>query len=89
MTDNIQLEFSKLSQEVTSGTVSVAIEIYRPEGQEDWHLEVVDEYSNSTVWDSTFATDTDALNEANRLITEQGISSFIGPEGGEDKRGWL
>ena len=67
----------------------MAIEIYRLENHDCWHLEVVDEYSNSTVWDTAFPTDAEALDAAKRSIAEEGYESFIGPEGGEDKEEWL
>ena len=67
----------------------IGIEIYRLENHDCWHLEVVDEYSNSTVWDTAFPTDAEALDAAKRSIAEEGYESFIGPEGGEDKEEWL
>jgi len=41
-------------------------------------LEGVDEYENSTVWDTAFESDQDALDEALRTIKEDGIESLIG-----------
>jgi hypothetical protein len=61
------------------------VEIYHAEN-EDWILEVVDEYDNSTVWDNLFPTDQAALGEAIRTIDEQGIDAVIDPPPGQDKR---
>jgi uncharacterized protein len=41
-------------------------------------LEVADEYWNSTVWDTPFASDREALAEALKTIDEDGIESLIG-----------
>lgn len=75
---------SPLSQELSSGNQAVRAEIYKLEGGHRWCLEVVDEYNNSTVWDDTFETDSDALNEAKRIIRDDGICALIGPEGDEE-----
>ena len=68
---------SPLTQSVTRDGKSVQIDIYR-DGEGGWILEVVDEYGNSTVWDDSFATDQDALDEALKTIAEDGIDSLIG-----------
>ena len=75
---------SPLSQELSNGNQAVRAEIYKLEGGHRWCLEVVDEYNNSTVWDDTFETDSDALNEAKRIIRDDGICALIGPEGDEE-----
>tara|TARA_R110001592_G_scaffold224197_1_gene479759 strand:- start:1291 stop:1551 length:261 start_codon:yes stop_codon:yes gene_type:complete len=75
---------SPLSRDLFSGNQSVRVEIYKLEGESRWCLEVIDEYNNSTVWDDTFETDSDALNEAQRIIRDDGICALIGPEGDEE-----
>ncbi len=75
---------SPLSQELSSGNQAVRVKIYKLEGNRRWCLEVVDEYNNSTVWDDTFETDADALNEVQRIIRDDGIGGLIGPEGDEE-----
>ena len=57
MNDEPELELSILSQELKSGGRTVSVEIYRLEGDEEWALEIVDEFNNSTVWDDTFPTE--------------------------------
>ena len=54
---------SPLSQSVTRDGKTVQIDIYE-NGEGGWLLEVVDEYGNSTVWDDSFTSDRDALDEA-------------------------
>jgi len=39
----------------------------------------VDEYGNSTVWNDQFDTDQAALDEAKKVIREEGIEALIGP----------
>lgn len=69
---------SPLTQLVTRDDETVSVEIYE-DGEDRWLLEVVDEFGNSTVWDATFESDQDALDEALRTINEDGIDSLIGP----------
>lgn len=68
---------SPLAQSVTRDGKTVSVEIYE-DGEGCWLLEVVDEYGNSSVWDSAFATDQEALDEALKTIAEDGIHSLIG-----------
>lgn len=78
MNDEPKLELSELSQEVSSGGRTVSVEIYRLEGDEEWGLEICDEYNNSTVWDDTFSTEAAALTEAKKAILEERITNYIG-----------
>jgi uncharacterized protein len=59
---------------------TVEVQIYSS-GQNDWILEVVDEYGNSTVWDDPFDTDDEAYSEFRRTLAEEGIESMIGKAG--------
>ncbi|MDG6100144.1 hypothetical protein EXU34_22030 [Alteromonas sp. ZYF713] len=80
MNEEPQLEFSELSQEISSAGQTVRVEIYRMEGESGWLLEVTDEFNNSTVWDDPFETDVKALVEVKKAILEEGILSLIGPD---------
>lgn len=71
------LNHSPLAQSVTRNGKTVRIEIYE-DREGGWLLEVVDEYGNSNVWESSFASDREALNEALKTIDEEGIESLIG-----------
>ena len=71
---------SSLSQVVERDGRSVEVEIYE-DGMGGWLLEVVDEFGNSSVWDQSFETEQDALDEALKTIREEGIESLIGVEG--------
>ena len=75
---------SPLAQAVTRNGRAVQIDIYE-NSEGGWLLEVVDEYGNSTVWDDSFASDREALDEALKTIDEDGIDSLIGaPPGGRE-----
>ena len=79
MTETDDLEepkMSPLSCEVTSDGVTVQVDIYS-DGKHGWILEVVDEEGASTVWDDIFFTDQSALDEALRVIEEEGIRTFF------------
>lgn len=77
MEDEFDLEMSPLCQELSADGKTVQVDIYRGNGS-DWHLEVVDEFGNSTVWDDQFPTDQEALDEAKATIKDEGIDSLIG-----------
>lgn len=76
--EDFNVNMSELSQTIRRGEFSVQVDIYEAENG-SWILEVIDKYNNSTVWDDTFATDQEALDEVNRTISEEGIESLIGP----------
>jgi len=88
MNEELKLEISTLSQDVSSGNRTVRVEIYRLEGETTWALEVVDEYNNSTVWDDTFATESAALTEAKKTILADGVNSLVGPKDGKSDDKW-
>jgi hypothetical protein len=88
MSNEPKLEVSPLSQEISSGGITVSIEIYRLEGEGSWTLEVVDEHNNSTVWDDTFETESAALTEAKKVILSEGVSSLVGPVDGKSDDKW-
>ena len=71
---------SPLSQVVERDGRAVRVGIYE-DGKGGWLLEVVDEFRNSSVWDQSFQTEEDALDEALKTIREEGLESLIGPKG--------
>lgn len=75
---------SPLTQSITRDGKTLQIHIYE-DGEGGWLLEVEDEYGNSTVWDDSFSSDRDALDEALNAITEDGIDSLIGAPAKEKK----
>jgi hypothetical protein len=77
--DETDLIYSKHCQSITQNGQTVKVEIYSS-GKNDWILEVVDEDSNSTVWDDPFETDDEAFQEFERTLKEEGIESMIGLE---------
>jgi hypothetical protein len=80
MEEEFELEMSPLCQDLTDNGKTVRVEIYRGGGS-NWHLEVVDEFNNSTVWEDQFATDAEALAEAKATIKDEGIDILIGMPG--------
>ena len=56
---------------------SVEVQVYE-DGAGGWLLEIVDEYWNSTCWQSPFEPAEDAFDEATKTIKEEGIDTFIG-----------
>lgn len=68
---------SPLTRSVTRDGKTVQVDIYE-NGEGGWLLEVVDEYGNSTVWDDSFTSDREALDEALKTIDEDGIVTLIG-----------
>ena len=77
MEEEFELEESPLRQKISASGKTVEVQIYRGGGS-DWHLEVVDEFGNSTVWDDQFKSDQEALDEAKSTIKDEGIESLIG-----------
>jgi len=67
---------SGLSQPITVEGHELQIEIYSLEGEPKWSLEVIDEDATSSVWDDLFDSDQEALDEALRVIGEEGLSAF-------------
>jgi hypothetical protein len=68
---------SPLSQRITRDGMTIDVRIFRGEHEAAWILEVVDHADGSTVWDETFQTEQDALNEVLRTIDDEGISCFL------------
>ena len=83
MKDEPKLIISNMSQELSSGSRTLNVEIYRLENESEWTLEIEDEFNNSTVWYQTFETESAALVEAKKSILAEGVKSFIGPEDGK------
>jgi len=79
MDDDYEIVMSPLCREVTRDGSTVEILIYRGEHDDEWILEVVDEYGGSTVWDDPFPMEKFALDEAMRVIEEEGITAFMRP----------
>lgn len=75
--EEIELIHSKYCQSVSRDGKTVRVEIYSS-GKDDWILEVVDEYGNSTVWDEPFSSDDEAFQEFQRTLKEEGIDELIG-----------
>ena len=77
MDDEYKIINSPLSQTITRDGTSIEVKIYRGEHEAEWLLEVVDQAGGSTVWDDTFVTEQDALNEVFQTIAAEGIGCFL------------
>ena len=82
--DNQAPKHSPLDQSVTRDGKTVYIEIYE-DGEGGWLLEVEDAYGNSNVWEESFSSDREALDEAFRTIEEEGIDALIGAPSDRNK----
>lgn len=80
MEDEPILQISPLSQMISSGGKTVRVEIFKLDDEDEWSLEIEDEFGYSSAWDETFKTETAALTEAKKAILAEGISSFVEPE---------
>jgi hypothetical protein len=82
--EDIEIEYSTLSQSLNRDGVAVEIQIYRIEGSgAGWTLEVEDEEGGSTVWDDEFKIEQAALDEVMKTIKEEGMSVFLRPPDNE------
>jgi uncharacterized protein len=77
MDDEYRITKSPLSRKISREGTSVEVLIYRGERDKGWILEVVNQLGGSTVWDDTFETEQDALNEVFQTIAAEGMASFL------------
>lgn len=80
MTDFPDIIRSPLSQAFTADGLTVQVEIYRVDGTDGWTLELVDEEGGSTVWQDSFATDTEAFAEFTDGVEQLGLAKLIDPD---------
>ena len=77
MDDEYKIINSPLSQKLSRDGMTIEVMIYRGEHDAEWILEVIDHAGGSTVWEATFATEQDALNEVFQTIATEGIGCFV------------
>ena len=77
MNDEFKIINSPLGQRITRDGTTIDVQIYRGEHEPAWILEVVDSAGGSTVWEDTFQTEQDALNEVFQTIASEGIGCFL------------
>lgn len=77
MNDEPEIITSRLSRKITRDGMTIDVQIYRGEQDSVWVLEVIDQAGGSTVWDETFQTEQDALNEVFQTIASEGIGCFL------------
>lgn len=76
------VEYSKLNRRIddADGIRAVEVYIYRPAGEKEWTLEVVNHENTSWLWDIPFVTDAEALAEVNAQLDVYGMDVFYQPE---------
>ena len=77
MDDEYKIINSPLSQKLSREGMTIEVMIYRGEHDAEWILEVIDHAGGSTVWEATFASEQDALNEVFQTIAAEGIGCFV------------
>lgn len=75
--DDYEIENSPLSRKISRDGTTIEVCIYRGGDDRNWTLEVVDHEGASTVWNETFETDQQALDEVLRTIDQEGINAFL------------
>lgn len=78
MNEEYEVKMSPLSQLMEVGGKKIDVHIYE-DGDGGWILEVVDQFNNSTVWDDSFPSDQEAMQELQSTIQEEGVDALIGP----------
>ena len=85
MPDDPKIIQSELTRTIEAEGTLVGVLIYRHLGETEWTLEILDQNGNTTIWDDKFATEEDALAEANTAINTEGIWSFVHEDDEEDE----
>ncbi|WP_254514773.1 hypothetical protein [Novosphingobium sp. G106] len=78
MTDGeTKVVISQLSRRVTLEGVTVDVQIYRFEDEDEWVLVVANESGSSKVWDEVFPSDIEAMAAFQIVVAEEGLSAFL------------
>lgn len=68
---------SDLSRRVTLEGLTVDVQIYRFEDEDEWVLVVANESGSSKVWDEVFPSDIEAMAAFQIVVAEEGLSAFL------------
>jgi hypothetical protein len=68
---------SSLSGSQSKDGISVEVNIFRLEHEDQWTLEVVNEKGTSIVWDSQFADDDSAFQAFEQVVADEGMTTFL------------
>lgn len=68
---------SSLSGSQSKDGVSVEVNIFRLENEDQWTLEVVNETGTSIVWDDQFADDDTAFMAFEQAVVDEGMATFL------------
>ena len=76
------ITMSRLCQEITREGQTIDVLIY-DDGAAGWLLEVVDVHGTSLVWDDSFATDQEALDEVFAALDDECMQGFFAGDHGD------
>lgn len=68
---------SGLSGSQSKDGVSIEVNIFRLENEDQWTLEVVNEKGTSIVWDDEFFDDGEAFRAFEQVVAEEGMATFL------------
>lgn len=68
---------SSLSGSQSKDGISVEVNIFRLENENQWTLEVVNEKGTSIVWEDQFADDDTAFRAFGQVVADEGMAAFL------------
>ena len=68
---------SSLSGSQSKDGISVEVNIFRLENEDQWTLEVVNEKGTSIVWDDKFTDDDAAFKAFEQVVVDEGMATFL------------
>jgi len=75
--DEEEINYSPLCQDIVTDEGMAKVFIYEHENG-GWILEVEDENHSSYLWNNTFPTDQEALNEVKSVLENEGMKALFG-----------
>jgi hypothetical protein len=80
---NPKIIMSPLSRKFSADGLTVDVDVYKMDRSLGWTLEVVDEDSNSTLWNCEFSTDWAAWEAFEQAVAEEGLAKILLGDGEE------
>ncbi|TAY27774.1 hypothetical protein ELH93_29055 (plasmid) [Rhizobium leguminosarum] len=76
MENDPEIIYSPFCAKFSKDDRTVEVNIFRLITETTWHLEVINEKNNSTVWDDPFESDAAAYAEFMATVDEEGMGAF-------------